>query len=152
MNISMEHVTAIVNGHTCEGWAADAGALTLPDLTMANVETGADGLALFSSTGMKGGVVTYKFMASSVSRKQFQRWMTQIVNGAVIEFEGSIAHAQTGESISLARGAMLVAPFGTTIGNTTPAAREFQIHYERITPNFDSFKATPLFAAATSAA
>lgn len=140
-NVSLQHSTVQINGHRCEGWANAADALQLPDIQLANHEFGPDGLKVVAGTGMRGGPVVFKFMANSRSRAQFGKWMAQIQRGASIEFEGSIANSQTGESTRLERGHMEVAPAGTTLGNGIPAAREFTIIFESVITNFDGFKA-----------
>ena len=139
-NVSLQHTVVTINGHRCEGWAAAADALLLPDIQLANSERGPDGLKLVSSTGMRGGLVTFKFLANSVSRSQFGKWLAEIQKGAVIVFEGSISNSQTGESTRLTRGHMEVGPSGTTLGNAVPPAREFQIDFEEIISNYDGFK------------
>lgn len=142
-NVSLQHSTVTINGHVCQGWAAAADALTMPDIQLAQHEIGPDGLKVVSSTGMRGGIVTFKFLANSVSRRQFGIWMAQIQRGASIVFEGSIANSQTGASTRLSRGHMEVGPAGQTLGNAVPPAREFQIHFESIISNFDGFSAQP---------
>ncbi len=140
-NISIEHTVVTINGHVCQGWAAAADALSLPDIQLANHEISPDGLKIVASTGMRGGIVTFKFQANSVSRKWFGQQVAMIQRGAAINFEGSIANSQTGETTRLSRGHMEVAPAGTTIGNAVAAAREFQVHFESIIANFDAFTA-----------
>lgn len=142
-NVSLIHTEVIVNGHRCEGWAATADALSMPDITLANHEIGPDGLKVVSSTGMRGGVVTFKFLANSRSRAQFGRWAAQIQRGAAIVFQGSIKNKVTGESTELGRGHMEVAPSGTTLGNAVAAAREFQVHFETVISNFDGVNFDP---------
>ena len=147
-NISLQGTVVTINGHHCRGWAAAADALSLPDITVAAHEIGADGLKVVSSTGMRGGIVTFKFQANSISRKQFSRWFSVIQRGAALVFEGSINSAASGERVVLTRGHMEVGPAGTTLGNTTAPAREFQIHFEEIIGNYDNFDAhaPPLLA------
>ena len=153
-NVSILHTVCTINGHRCEGWANAADALSLPDIQLANSERGPDGLKLVSSTGMRGGIVTFKFLANSRSRAQFGKWLAEIQRGAVIVFEGSISNSQTGESTRLTRGNMEVGPAGTTLGNAIPAAREFQIDFEEIISNYDGFKtqSAPVLSTATSPA
>ena len=115
-NVSLEHTTVVINGHTCEGWAAAADALALPDITFATSERGPDGLKVVSSTGMRGGMVTLKFLANSRSRAFFSQQVSEIQRGAVKNFSGSISNSQTGETTRLERGHMEVAPVGTTLG------------------------------------
>ena len=140
-NVSLQHTVVTVNGHRCEGWAAAADALLLPDIQVANHEIGPDGLKVVSSTGMRGGPVVFKFLANSRSRAQFGRWYAQIQKGARMTFEGSISNAQTGESTRMERGHIETGPAGTTLGNAVPAAREFTIVFESIITPFDGFQA-----------
>ena len=142
-NVSLQHTVVRINGHTCEGWAAQADALMLPDITVASSEIGPDGLKVVSSTGMRGGMLTLKFLANSRSRAFFGQQLAEIQRGAVKNFTGSISNPQTGETTRLDRGHMEVGPTGTTIGNAVPAAREFQIHFESIISNYDGFNAQP---------
>ena len=141
MNVSLLHTTVRVNGHTCEGWAAAANALELPDIQVANHEVGPDGLKVVSSTGMRGGMVTYRFQANSRTRAFFGDLFTQILQGRAVEWEMSISNSQTGESTRAERGHVEVGAAGTTLGNGTPPAREFQIHYESVLTSYDGFKA-----------
>ena len=138
--VSILHTTCTINGHRCEGWAAGADSLLLPDIQVANHEIGPDGLKVVSSTGMRGGPVVFKFLANSASRGQFGTWYSQIQKGARIDFEGSISNSETGETTRFERGHMEVGPAGTTLGNATPPAREFTIVFETVVSNFDSFK------------
>lgn len=149
-NVSMAHTTHTVNGHRCEGWAGGNNALEVPDITLAETEVGADGLLVTASNGMRGGVVTYRFLANSRSRAQFGKWLAQIQKGAAIAFEASSSNSQTGETTRFSRGVMVQGPTGTTMGNAVPPPREFQIYYESIITNFDGFKsqAAPVLAAA----
>ena len=142
-NVSLQHTTVTINGHRCEGWANVADALLLPDIQLANSETGPDGLKVVSSTGIRGGPVVFKFAANSESRGQFSKWLVEIQRGAAIEFEGSIANSQTGETTRLVRGHMQMGPAGTTLGNAIPPPREFTIVFEQVLGNFDGFKAQP---------
>ena len=148
-SVSLNHTVATINGHRCEGWANAADALQLPDITVAAHEFGPDGLKVVSSTGVRGGPVVFKFMANSRSRQKFSQWLAQIQRGASIEFEGSIANAQTGETIRLTRGHMEMGPAGSTVGNAIAPAREFTIVFEEVIGNFDGFKAdaAPVLAA-----
>ena len=148
-NVSLQHTVVTINGHRCEGWAAAADAFSLPDIQVANSERGPDGLKLVSSTGMRGGIATFKFLANSRSRAYFGKLMAEIQRGAVINFEGSASNSQTGETTRLTRGHMEVGPTGTTLGNAVPPAREFQIDFEEIISSYDGFNAqsAPVVAA-----
>ena len=140
-NISIAHAVVTINGHRCEGWANQPDALMFPDVELAASERGPDGLKIVSSTGIRGGIVTFKFMANSRSRAFLGDMVARIQRGASIIFEGSVANPQTGENTRLTRGHMQVAPLGTTMGNGIPSAREFQIDFEEIVTNFDGFRA-----------
>ena len=143
-NVSILHTTVTVNGHVCEGWAAVADALTFPDITLSNSEVGPDGLRVASSTGMRGGVVGFKFQSNSRSRAQFSRWSSQVQKGATIIFEGSWSNAQTGENGRLDRGTMETMRPGTTLGNAAVGSQDFMINFESVVGNYDSLRSTPI--------
>ena len=143
-NVSIEHTIVDVNGHRVSGWAGAADALQLPDQTLANVEVGPDGTMVASSTGMKGGVVTFKLLANSPTTAFFMQQLAQIQRGAVIEWMMTITNPQTGWSVTAERGVMTVSPLGQSLGNAVPPAREFQLHFETIIPNYDGAQTAPV--------
>ena len=136
-NVSIEHTNVTVNGHRVEGWAAAADALQIPDLTLAATEFGADGVLLASSTGMKGGAVVLKLLANSPTVAFLMRQLAQIQRGAVISFEMSIQNTQAGWTVTAERGVMTRAPLGQSLGNAAAPAREFELTFEVIIPNYD---------------
>lgn len=148
MNISLEHAEVIINGHTCQGWAAEAEAIALPQITLMEEAVGPDGLAVFGSTGMRGGLIEFKFQANSLSKKWFGQQAARIQGGAAIEFNGTIRHRQTGEVTRLGRGAMKNIPAGQTLGNGVPAARQFDIYFQSIVTNYDAMKTDSIPVAA----
>ncbi len=141
-NVSVEHSITRLNGHEMEGWAAVADALLFPDNTLANFEVGPDGLKVVSSTGMKGGEVTFKLQQNSVSAQFLMQQHARILGGAVVEFEMTYANSQTGVSVRCDRGHLQQAPFGPTQGNAVAPFREFMIHFESILPNYDGARTT----------
>ena len=136
LDISIEHATVLINGHRVQGWAAEADALLLPEIDLANTTRGPDGLLLASSTGNRGGEVSFKLLANSESAAFFGRQVAEIRRGARIIFEGSYED-QTGYSITFERGVFMRAPFGRTLGNTTPATRVFVFDFESIVESWD---------------
>lgn len=136
-NVSLEHTTVVTNGHRVTGWAAAADAFQVPDLTLAVVEVSPDGTMLVSSTGVKGGPVMLKLLANSPSTAFLMRQLAQIQRGAVISWELSASNSQTGWSVTAERGAMTKAPLGQSLGNAAAPAREFELTFELIIPNYD---------------
>ena len=118
-NIPLEHTTVMINGHVCEEWP--------------------DGLKAVSLTGMRNGPVTFKFRAESRSTAFFGQQFTEILQGAVKNFDGSITNNQKGFSIRLSRGTMVTGPSGFTLGNSEPLPMEFVIDFQEILTNSDGF-------------
>ena len=146
--ISIEHTAVVINGHTVQGWAAQADALMMPDIELAVVERGADGGMIASRTGVKGGPVRLKLLANSPSTAFFMSQAQIIAGGGVVVFEGSIANAEVGYSHRLERGVMTTYPAGQTLGNAVAPPREFVIDFERIIVNYDGATMNPIPALA----
>ena len=117
-NVSLEHTIVDINGHTCSGWADAADALQFPDQTLANTAVSPDGTMLASTTGM------FKQLA-------------QTQKGAVISWEMNVTNRETGWSVRCERGVMTSSPLGQTLGNAVAPAREFELTFEVIAPNYD---------------
>ena len=154
LHFSAEHTTLILNDHRVVGFSADADAISFPDLELAQVERGADGLMVVSSTGNKGGQFIIKLMPNSPSTQFFMQQITQIQRGAAIEFGGTINNEVVRVSGRLDRGAIITGPAGQTIGKGSAAAREFIFEFETLLSNYDgaNFVAPPQTDALAEAA
>lgn len=135
--VSITDTTCILNGHLIRGWSDDADALMLPDIEVANIIRGADGLMVASSTGDRGGEVTIKLLANSPSAAFLFGQAGLILRGARIIFNGSIRNARMGMSTRLDRGVMKTLPGGQTMGKGEAAAREFVFEFQEVLPNYD---------------
>ena len=138
MFISLEGTTFILNGHVVEGWSEATDALSLPDIELAQVQRGADGKMVASSTGNKGGEVQIKLLANSPSCQFLMQQMAQIMRGARVVWEGSIHNAQAGFSVTLGRGVLMTAPAGQTMGKGDVPERVFVFEFETVLPNYDA--------------
>ena len=138
MHISLEATTVIINGHNITGWSEDTDALTLPDIELANVMRGADGKMVASSTGNKGGPVTFKLLPNSLSAQFLEQQVARILRGAQVVWDGLITNPQSGISVTLQRGVLMTAPVGQTMGKGEAAARTFVFEFETVLPNYDA--------------
>ena len=138
MFISLEGTTVILNGHVVGGWSEATDALTLPEIELAQVQRGADGKMVASSTGNKGGEVQIKLLANSPSTQFLEQQVAQIMRGAAVVWDGSIRNAQAGFGVTLGRGVLMTAPAGQTMGKGEVAERVFAFEFETVLPNYDA--------------
>ena len=143
-NVSITNTVVKINNVTIEGFAAQADALSMPDIEVITEEVGADGLLLVSSTGMRGGLVEFKMQVNSSGYEWFGQQFTEILQGAVKNFEGSVSYTELGLTVRLNRGAMKMGASGISLGNAIPAARVFGIYFETVLGNFAAFQASPI--------
>jgi len=136
--INLTGTTVVIDGHTVTGWSDDADALMMPDeVELAQVQRGADGLMVASLTGIRGGEVQLKLLASSESAQFFGRLVTHMLNGGWRESSGTIRYAN-GVVTHLERGILTTAPLALTAGQGSVATRIFRFEFERIITNYDS--------------
>ena len=139
-NASLEHTVVTLNGHRVLGWAADANALDMPAINLAETEVGADGQMVVSSTGNKGGPVGIKLQSVSPSAVYFFKQAEVAKQGGSVVWNGSIRNAQTGATTRLERGVLKTVPGGQSLGNTTAPMLEFVFEFESIKGNYDGAK------------
>ena len=142
-NVSLEHTTVRINGHTCEGWADDDEALSFPEIDLVNESTGPDGLLVVSSTGQRGGPMMLKFQANSASTKFFGTLLARSQRGVPVNFSGTITNSETGVTTRLEGGVFKKAPLGQSLGSGTPKQQEFTIIFSVILTNYDAMNAQP---------
>ena len=136
VDFAIENVDVVINDHRVTGWSEDGDALTMPDVELANVKRGAEGLMTSTSTGNKGGPVILKLLPNSNSVKFFNNIITSQLNGGSVELNGFVRDAGNGLYVELARGVIMQAPLGQTMGKGETANREFTIEFERIIPDY----------------
>ncbi len=145
-NVSTWHTTAILNGHTCQGWARTDNAIELPDIQVTENEVGPDGLKVSSHLGNLGGNVILRFLPNSPSVSFFGHQFSQVQQGKVVEFEGTVNNSLTGLQTTLTRGTFETGPSGLSYGDGIPGPVEFTFHFERILTDYSSMATTERLA------
>ena len=133
---SLEQTSVIINGHAITGWSDDTDALTMPDIDIATIKRGADGKMIASSTGEKGGPVTFKLLANSPSVKFFQNLVSAQLRGAGVKYNGLIRDPINGINTVLSGGILSHAQLGQTMGKGDVANKEITIEFETITADY----------------
>ena len=144
-NYALRNTTVIFNAHRVQGWSSDEDALMVPEIAVATVEIGADGLVMAQDTGDLGGEVTLKLLATSLSTQYFMQQHELIKRGARVQWNGSIDYGGINTRVALRVGTMLTGPSGQTLGKTRAAPRQFVFHFQEINKNVDGgvFAAAP---------
>lgn len=136
--ISLEHTVVVVNGFVLQGWANDPNALDIPDIALHDTTRSPDGLMLANTTGMKGGIVTFKFLANSPAVQWFQQEIVLILNGACRTYDGTITNFKTNQTTVMSRGVMMNVPLGQSLGEGIAPQREYQIDFTNIITDYSS--------------
>ncbi len=135
-DFAIENVDVVINDHRVTGWSEDADALMMPDIDLAAVTRGADGLMTSTSTGDKGGAVVLKLKPNSNSTKFFNNLITTVLNGGSIRLDGYIRDNLNNIYVELTKGVLTTVPLGQTLGKGEAANREFMIEFERVIPDY----------------
>ena len=131
-NISLVNSTIEINKTVIGGWSDDSDALSIPDIPLANIKRGADGVMSATLTGNKGGAVTYKLLAETSSSQFLVSLAEQIKQGANINFQGTVTSNTTGWQLIKKNGVLTqYRPYPTT-GAGEKASMEFIIEYEEL--------------------
>lgn len=137
-DFSLESTRVVLNGHAVTGWSDDGDALMLPqDIELAVAKFGADGRMTTVGTGQKGGEVKFTLLANSPSAKFFMNSVASILNGAIIEWNGSVTYPN-GVTVTLTRGTLSTADFGQTLGKGDVRNLPFVWNFERVIPDYSA--------------
>ena len=136
--INIENITARLNDrHVVSGWSDDGDALTIPQLDMFNVKTGALGDAVYFRNGERGGEVMLKLLPNSATKTFLMQQATRIlVSHAIINWQLFVRDVANGWSVTCSNGVLKVTELGQTIGMGDAANAEFTFHFETIQPDW----------------
>ena len=128
---SLDVSKVILNGVIFKGWS-DGEACIFPDeAELAQFIKGADGKMSASSTGEKGGEVTFKFVPNSPTVDFLQTQVEAISYGAGIVWEGLTVFSD-GSTVTMEGGALLKAPKGYTLGKGSAKEMAYKFEFERL--------------------
>lgn len=137
--LSSRHAELTINGHRFTGFSDDDPPVEFPDIELITTMRGRDGAMYASDTAIQGGEVTVKLLPTSQSAKQVLRWMTEILRGGRMLFQGSYADTELGYSVQLKGGMLKTAPPSVVPGKTYEATFEF----EQLLPDYDGANFAP---------
>lgn len=130
MAFDIDTTSVVLNGQQLSGFSEEENAIEIPEITLANVKYGADGRMITSSTGTKGGPVTFRFLFTSPSVIFLNDLAEQQKKGAIIVYNCVIVSHSTGLKAELKRGSMLTYPFMPTLGKGSVGSAVYGFSFE----------------------
>ena len=142
---SIEHTIVTLNGHTIEGWGDEAAAIEFPEMEVTDWVYSPDGKMMGTRSGQKGGAMTFRIQANSISSAWFARKFQKYLHndGAPERFDGTYENTNMGISATLTNGYFTSGPGGQNIG-TEAAVQEYVLNFEQIRMNMDGNTFTPV--------
>lgn len=104
INISLDNSTFTLNSYILTGFSNESDALSIPDILLANVVRGSDGDMTATNTGVRGGPVGIKLLATSEGNKYLNNLAEQQSNGSSIVYDGTFVNHTSGSSITFTTG------------------------------------------------
>lgn len=126
------HCKLVLNGTEISGFGDDPRPVELPEAELIKTKVGADGALYGNASGMRGGEVKIKLAPTSPSTKFLMQKVTEIHEGARIEWNGSYGDSVLNYTTELKGGLLTKGPKG--IEPETDAV--FTFYFEELIPDF----------------
>lgn len=148
--VALEHCTVTLNGTLIEGFAPEADAIMMPEIEIATVTVGPDGLKTFTTTGQRGGEVSLKLQPNSRGGQFLGSQFALELGRQIVVFNGVIQNHHTGYTSRLTNGGFVRGPSGISFG-TEVNMLEFVIDFTQIVTLWDGIRTQPVPLSAQAA-